>query len=89
MAEARGYFLKATSKGHMVAQYDYTWMCKYGLGSESNILEAIHFFEESANKGHVFAMAELAVLYQNPACVNYQKMFEWAKKSSCFWRTIK
>ena len=82
MAEAREYFLKAASKGHRAAQYDYAWMCKYGLGGESNLLEAIHFFEESANKGHVFAIAELAVLYQNPACVNYQKAFEWAKKAA-------
>lgn len=37
MAEARGCFLKATSKGHRAAQYDYAWMCKYGLGSENNV----------------------------------------------------
>ncbi len=82
MTKAREYYLIAAKQGHKAAQYDYAWMCKYGLGGERNILEAIRFFEESAQKGHIFSMAELAVLYQNPDCINYQKAFEWAKKAA-------
>lgn len=76
---ARNYYFQAASQGHRGAQYDYAWMCKYGLGGERNIPEAIRYFERAAQKGHVLCMAELALVYQEKECQNFQKAFEWAK----------
>ncbi len=82
MKKAREYYLLAATQEHRGAQYDYAWMCKYGLGGKCDIPEAIRFFEKSATKGHMLSMAELAVLYQIPVCMNYQKAFEWALKAA-------
>jgi len=80
--KAREYFHLAATRGHRGAQYDYAWMCKYGLGGERDIYDATRYFEESANKGHALSMAELALIYQSPDYINYQKAFEWAKKAA-------
>ena len=53
LKKARDYYREAAQKGHRGAQYDYAWMCKYGLGGEKNISEAILYFEKSASQGHV------------------------------------
>jgi len=80
--KARELFKDAAQKGHRGAQADYAWMCKYGLGGEKNIEEAIDYFEKAAEKGSVMCMTELASLYQESECRNYQKAFKWAEKSA-------
>lgn len=79
--KAREYQKLAAEAGHWAANYDYAWMCKYGIGGERNIDAAIHHFELSASQGDILSMTELAQLYQEPECKNYQKAFDWAKKS--------
>lgn len=80
--EARNKFREAAEKGHRGAQYDYAWMCSYGLGGEKDIESAITYFESSALRGHVFSIRELASLYQTEEYRNYQKAFEWATKGA-------
>ena len=57
-------------------------MCKYGLGGEKSIQEAILYFEKAALQGHVLCRAELATLYQELECRDYRKAFEWAEMSA-------
>lgn len=80
--KARAYFKEAAEKGHRGAQYDYAWMCAYGLGGDKNIEVAIQFFEKSAHRGHLLSVRELVTLYQLEDCRNYQKAFEWAKRGA-------
>lgn len=80
--KARKFFREGAKKGHRGAQYDYAWMCKNGLGDVCDLSEAIKYFEEAALKGHALSMCELASLYQESECRNYQKALEWAKKSA-------
>ena len=79
---ARICFRKAAERGHRGAQYDYAYMCKYGLGGDIDFAEAIHYFEEAAKKGHALCRKELAVLYQEEICRNYQKAYEWAQQAA-------
>ena len=81
-AQARAYFKNAAEKGHRGAQYDYAWMCAYGLGGNRDIETAIIYFETSAKKGHFLSIRELVTLYQLEEHRNYQKAFEWANKGS-------
>ena len=81
-AQARAYFKNAAEKGHRGAQYDYAWMCAYGLGGNRDIETAIIYFETSAKKGHILSIRELVTLYQLEEHRNYQKAFEWANKGS-------
>jgi TPR repeat protein len=57
-------------------------MCAFGLGGNRDVEEAIRYYERAAEKGHAISMIELAQLYQEPECRNYQKAFEWAKKGA-------
>lgn len=81
-AQARLYFKNAAEKGHRGAQYDYAWMCAYGLGGDRDVETAVIYFESSAKKGHVLSIRELITLYQLEECRNYQKAFEWANKGA-------
>lgn len=80
--KARAYFKDAAEKGHRGAQYDYAWMCAYGLGGDRHIHVAIEFFEKAAQRGHLLSARELATLYQLEECRNYQKAFEWAERGA-------
>lgn len=80
--KAKKYYYTAATHGHCGSQYNYAWMCKNGIGGEKNVEEAIRFFEMAATGGQYNSMAELAQLYQEPVCRNYQKAFEWACKSA-------
>lgn len=82
LKKARSLYKEAAVKGHWDAQYDYAWMCRHGLGGERDISDALMYFEQGAQKGHFLCMAELATLYQETECKNYQKAFEWAKKAA-------
>lgn len=82
LKRARALYKEAAMKGHWDAQYDYAWMCRHGLGGERDTAEALKYFELGAQKGHFLCMAELATLYQETECKNYQKAFEWAKKAA-------
>lgn len=82
MPRAREVFKEAAYRGHRGAQYDYAWMCKYGIGGDRDLKEAIDYFEKAAIQGHALCRAELAQLYQEPDCRNYQKAFEWAEKAA-------
>ena len=80
--KARELYKRAAEQGHRAANYDYAWMCTFGLGGDRDVKEAIHYFERAAEKGHAISMIELAQLYQEPECRNYQKAFEWAQKGA-------
>lgn len=82
LSQARTLFKEAAEKGHRGAQYDYAWMCAYGLGGDRNVNVAIAFFEKAAQKGHTLSVRELATLYQLEECRNYQKAFEWAEQGA-------
>ena len=82
LIKARIIFKRAAEQGHSAANYDYAWMCTFGLGGHRNIEEAIYYYERAAEKGHVISMVELAQLYQEPECRNYQKAYEWAQKGA-------
>lgn len=82
LTKARKLYQEAAILGHRDAQYDYAWMCEHGLGGCCDIPEAIKYFEMGAEQGHYLCMAELAVLYQEPECRDYEKAFDWAKKAS-------
>ena len=79
---ARSFFKRAAEQGHRSASYDYGWMCMLGLGGDRDIEEAIIFYERAAELGHTISMIDLAQLYQEPECRNYQKAFEWAQKGA-------
>lgn len=55
---------------------------RYGLGGDKNIWEAIFYFEKAACQGNVLCRAELAALYQEPECRDYQKAFKWAEMAA-------
>lgn len=78
LSKARRLYKEAAEQGHRDALYDYAWMCRYGLGGERDITEAIKYFKIGAEQGHYLCMVELAVLYQEPECRDYEKAFEWA-----------
>lgn len=82
LQKAREYFMEAAQRGHRGAQYDYAWMCKYGLGGERNIKEAVFYFEKAALQGHALCRPHLAELYQEEECRDYQKAFEWAEQAA-------
>lgn len=82
LQKAREYFMEAARKGHRGAQYDYAWMCKFDLGGERNIKEAVLYFEKAALQGHALCRPHLAELYQEPECRDYQKAFEWAVQAA-------
>jgi TPR repeat protein len=85
LERARELYMKAAQKGHRVSQYDYAWMCKYGLGGNKDIKEAIFFFEKSAAQGMSLSMMELACLYQEEGeDKNYKYAFEWARKAAMY-----
>ena len=79
---ARTCFKQAAERGHRGAQYDYAYMCKYGMGGRIDLEEALYYFEEAAKKGHALCRKELALLYQEEACRNYQKAYEWAQQAA-------
>ncbi len=82
LKKAREYYKRAAEQGLRTANYDYAWMCAFGLGGNRDVEEAIRYYERAAEKGHAISMIELAQLYQEPECRNYQKAFEWAKKGA-------
>lgn len=79
---ARNYLRLAAEKGHKGAQYDYAWLCRYGIGGERDIAEAVKYHEKAALQGHVLSMTELALLYQEEECRDYHKAFTWAELSA-------
>lgn len=80
--KARACFKEAAEKGHSAASYNYAWMCNLGLGGEKNVDEALKHFENGAAGGEHLCALELAKLYQEPECRNYQKAFEHAKTAA-------
>lgn len=82
MRKAKEYYQRAAKQGSRSANYDYAWMCAFGLGGPRDVEEAILFFERAAEKGHHLSMIELAQLYQEPECRNYQRAFEWAQRGA-------
>ena len=80
--KAREYLKKAAEKGHRVAQYDYAWFCRYGIGGIKDISESIKYHEQAAIQGMILSRTELAMLYQEPECKDYCKAFMWADKAA-------
>lgn len=82
LQDARKYYYEAAIKGHTLAAYNYAWMCKYGLGGNRSIPDAIDFFLIASDGGNILSNAELGILYQEPECRDYRRAFAFQKKAA-------
>lgn len=77
-AKAEKYLKIAADGGHDVAQYVLGFMYRYGhVKKDLNL--AIEYLERAKAQGHSLSALELATIYQQPECQNYQRAFECAK----------
>lgn len=75
---AEKYFKIAADGGMAAAQYMLGYMYRTGL-AEKDIHKAIEYLEKAKNQSHSYSALELASLYQQPECCNYQRAYECAK----------
>ena len=75
---AEYYFTQAADRGHIDAQYILGYMYENGHVGR-NIEKAIHYHEMAAKQGNIDSCASLALLYQQPEHLNYQRAFNYAK----------
>lgn len=76
--KAEKYFKIAADGGHSGAQYVLGYMYRFGhVKKDLNL--AIEYLEKARTQGHSLAALELASIYQNPECQNFQRAFECAK----------
>lgn len=75
---AEKYLKIAADKGHTEAQYILGFMYKGGHVTK-DYHKAVHYLEKAKEQGHSFSALELACLYQQPECQNYQRAYECAK----------
>lgn len=75
---AEKYLKIAADGGLAAAQYILGYMYRTGLVTKSLPL-AIEYLEKAREQSHSFAALELASIYQQPECKNYQRAFECAR----------
>ena len=75
---AQKYFKIAADNGLAAAQYMMGYMYRTGL-VEKDLHNAVDYFEKARAQSHSYAALELASLYQQPECCNYQRAYECAK----------
>lgn len=75
---AEKYLKMAADSGHTNAQYVLGFMYKGGHVTK-DYEKAVMYFEKAKENGHSFSALELACLYQQPECLNYQRAFQCAE----------
>ena len=80
---AEKYLRLAADSGHTGAQYILGFMYKGGHVTR-DYHKAVEYFEKAQEKGHAFSALELAYLYQQPECLNYQRAFECAEMAAAY-----
>ena len=76
--KAEKYFRIAADGGHATAQYCLGYMCRCGH-VKRDLRLAIEYMEKAKEQGHSLSALELASIYQQPECQNYQRAFECAQ----------
>ena len=75
---AEKYFKIAADGGYVGAQYMLGYMYRTGL-VEKDLHKAVEYLEKARNQSHSYSALELASVYQQPECRNYQRAYECAK----------
>lgn len=75
---AEKYFKIAADGGLAAAQYMMGYMYRTGL-VEKNLPKAVEYLEMARAQSHSYSALELASIYQQPECRNYQRAYECAK----------
>lgn len=78
---AEKYLKMAADSGHTAAQYILGFMYKGGHVTK-DYEKAVEYFEKAREKSHSFSALELACLYQQPECLNYQRAYECAEMAA-------
>lgn len=78
---AEKYLKIAADGGHPGAQYVLGYMYKYGH-VRKDLSPAIEYLEKARAQSHSLSAFELASIYQQPECKNYQKAYECAKMAA-------
>ena len=78
---AEKYLKIAADGGHAGAQYVLGYMYKYGHVRKDLSL-AIEYLEKARAQSHSLSAFELASIYQQPECQNYQKAYECARMAA-------
>jgi len=76
--DAEKYLKIAADGGLAEAQYVLASMYKNGLTTR-DYARAIEYLEMAKRQNHTYASLDLAMLYQQPECQNYQRAFECAE----------
>ena len=79
--KANTYYHIAADNGNPEAQYMLGYMYYYGH-VEKNINKSLKYHEMAAAQGNVLSSAHLALLYQLPEILDYDKAFKYAKYAS-------
>ena len=79
--EAETYLKIAADGGYAQAQYLLGFMYEYGHVKKDLVL-AVDYLEKARAQSHSQAALELATIYQQPECQNYQKAYECAKTAA-------
>ena len=79
--DALKYLTIAADGGLAAAQYMVGYMYRTGL-AEKDYLKAVEYLEKAKEQSHSYAALELASLYQQPQCCNYQRAYECAKMAA-------
>lgn len=75
---AQKYLKIAADGGFYDAQYILGYMYHYGH-VKKDLRLAVNYLEKAKNQGQAVAALDLATLYQQPECQNYQRAYECAK----------
>lgn len=78
---AQENFEIAAKAGHFTAQYLVGYMYEHGFW-EYDIEKAIYYHKMAADSGHPLSPTHLAILYQQPECVNYHQAFKYASMAA-------
>ena len=75
---AEKYLKIAADGGLAAAQYILGYMYRTGL-VKKDLAKAIEYLEKAKEQSHSYSALELASVYQQPECRNYQRAYECAK----------
>lgn len=78
---AEKYLKIAADGGVAAAQYVLGYMYRTGL-VKKDLHKAVEYLEKARAQSNSFAALELASIYQQPECRNYQRAFECAKQAA-------
>ena len=70
--------LRSARQGNSMARYNIGWMYHYGRGVESNIQEAVKWYELSAGGYYLKAFTNLTAIYHDSGY--YDRMLSWTER---------